>query len=337
MTSPTCAAPARAGRLRTTSLATLTRPVRALRHALARAAAPWIPAPPLLAWRFRRAHGHLPNLLAPHTLNEKVLCRILFERDPRLTVMADKLLVRDFVQDRVGGAILPRLLWSGDDPAAIPFDSLPDRFVVKPTHGSGWVEVVRDSASLEREALVATCRRWLSQDYYARTREWGYKRAGRRILVEELIDDGTGSAPTDYKLFVFGGTTRFILVTMGRFAERAHVVVRPDWSLIDVTFDYSALRRHVPPPPHLAEMIAAADRLGRDLGFVRVDLYDTPDRLIFGEMTMTPGGSLDRLDPPAFDRSFGALWTAPALLHPAPSAKVAALLARALTGQSRAA
>ena len=35
------------------------------------------------------------------------------------------------------------------DPAAIPFADLPQRFVVKPTHGSGWVRVVLDKAALD--------------------------------------------------------------------------------------------------------------------------------------------------------------------------------------------
>jgi hypothetical protein len=51
-----------------------------------------------------------------------------------------------------------------------------------------------------------------------------------------------------------------------------------------VTFEYDELRGRVPRPVHLAEMIAAAEALGKDLDFVRADFYDTAARLYFGEL-----------------------------------------------------
>ncbi len=225
-----------------------------------------------------------------------------------MTMAADKYLVRDYVRERVGAHILPELYWVGTDPDAIPFDILPERFVVKPTHGSGWVEIVLDKGRLDRASLRQTCRRWLGQSYYAMTREWIYRDIAPRILVEELIDDGSGLAPNDYKLFVFAGRVAFVLVTMGRFAVRAHMLMDRDWHPVEVRFVYSSLRRQVAPPPHLAQMIEAAEALGRGLDFVRADFYDTPARLLFGELTATPGCGLDRFDPPSFDRILGALW-----------------------------
>ena len=259
-------------------------------------------------YRYARIHRTIPNLLRPRTFNEKVLHRIVFERRPWMTMVADKYRVRDYVRERVGAHVLPALYWVGTDPQTIPFDILPERFVVKPTHGSGWVEIVRDKGRLDRDALRRTCSSWLGQSYYAMTREWIYKDITRRILVEELIDDGNGVAPNDYKLFVFGGRVTFILVTMGRFAVRAHMLMDRDWNEVQVRFAYSSLRRQVPPPPHLPQMIEAAEALARGIDFVRADFYDTAARLFFGELTATPGCGLDRFDPPSFDRTLGALW-----------------------------
>ena len=67
--------------------------------------------------------------------------------------------------------------------------------MVKPTHGSGWVRIVRDKAALDRRALVAECERWLKQSYYEITREWVYKSIVPEILVEEFIEDGNGDVP----------------------------------------------------------------------------------------------------------------------------------------------
>lgn len=46
-------------------------------------------------------------------------------------------------------------------------------------------------------------------------------------------------------------------------------------------------------PPHLEEMFVAAEKLSEIFPFVRVDFYDTKERLIFGELTFTPGGGFD--------------------------------------------
>lgn len=49
---------------------------------------------------------------------------------------------------------------------------------------------------------------------------------------------------------------------------------------------------HCSEPRHLAEMIDIATRLSKDIELVRVDLYDTSDKVIFGEMTLTPAGCI---------------------------------------------
>ena len=86
--------------------------------------------------------------------NEKVLHRILFDRRTVLTQMADKAAVLSYVDSRLGPRVLPKLYYFTNQPKTIPFDSLPQRFVVKPTHGSGWVQIVSDKSSLDRAALV---------------------------------------------------------------------------------------------------------------------------------------------------------------------------------------
>ncbi len=258
--------------------------------------------------RYARQHRTIPNLIRPKTFNEKVLHRIVFGRQPWMAMMADKYRVRDYVAGRVGAHVLPVLHHVTTDPDTIPFETLPDRFVVKPTHGSGWVEIVRDRSRLDEARLRQTCRSWLGQSYYAMTRERIYKDITPRIMIEELIDDGTGTAPSDYKLFVFGGRVEFILVTMGRFDVRAHHFLDRDWNPVDVTLAYSSLRRSVPPPPHLAQMIEAAETLADGIDFVRADFYDTEVRLFFGELTTTPGCGMDRFDPASFDTRLGSLW-----------------------------
>jgi hypothetical protein len=139
--------------------------------------------------KWRKAHGAFPRIFRPVTFSEKVLHRNLFERRDAFTQIADKAAVRSYVERRLGPEILPKLYHLTGDPNTIPFDELPPRFVVKPTHGSGWVRVVTDKSTLDRAALIATCADWLKRSYYRESREIVYKDVEPRILVEEFIDD----------------------------------------------------------------------------------------------------------------------------------------------------
>src|SRR6516225_10716995 len=100
----------------------------------------------------------IPNLIRPKTFQQKILYRKLFDRRPLLTKFADKYAVRDYVAERVGSHILPELYYSTTEPETIPFDKLPSRFVIKPTHGSGWVELVTDKSRIDQEALIKICK-----------------------------------------------------------------------------------------------------------------------------------------------------------------------------------
>ncbi len=68
---------------------------------------------------------------------------------------------------------------------------------------------------------------------------------------------------------------------------------------------YDDINGDVPRPAHLAEMIAAAETLGRDWDFLRSDFYDTGHHLYFGELTMTPEGGRGCFCPKEFDHYLG--------------------------------
>ena len=58
-------------------------------------------------------------------------------------------------------------------------------------------------------------------------------------------------------------------------------------------------------------MLAAAKALSEDFRFMRVDLYDTPQKPLFGELTLAPEAGLCRFDPRQIDLELGASWSYP--------------------------
>ena len=269
-----------------------------------------------------KAHGRLPNLLRPKSMSEKILCRNLFDRRPILATIADKAEVRNYVAERLGTEVLTKLYHLTDDVDTIPFDALPAQFVVKPTHGSGWVRVVTDKTTLDRAELIATCKDWLSRNYYKEAFERVYKDIHPRIMIEQYIDDGRNIVPADYKFFAFHGKVHVIEVIIDRMSDGSTAEARytPDWQRLPVMGflsgyfnrnrekDSQLISHDIPPPPHLTAMIEATETLGREWDFIRVDFYDTIDRFYIGEITLTPAAGRERFEPVEYDYRLGKLW-----------------------------
>jgi hypothetical protein len=262
----------------------------------------------LLIWRWYKIHRTFPRIFHPVTFSEKILHRSLFDHRPQLRQIADKAAVRSYVESRVGSKVLTQLYHLTDNPETIPFDDLPNKFVVKPTHGSGWVRLIHDKSKLDRAGLIQLCRDWLARSFYEESREHPYKHVKPRILVEEFIDDRSGFAPIDYKMFVFGGTVELIQVDVDRFGDLRERLYLPTWEKANARFEFDDIIGELPPPAHLAEMIAAAEKLGAGWDFIRADFYDTGDRIYFGELTMTPGRGCLRIHPKEFNHYLGTLW-----------------------------
>ena len=263
--------------------------------------------------QFKSVHGHYPNLLNPKSFNEKVVHRSLFDNRPILKTLADKFAMREFVAKRIGDAFLPEMYHCTENPDDIPFQDFPTRYVVKPTHGSGWVKVVKDKTKVNTAELTEQCHSWLSEDYYERCRERVYRNIIPRIMVEEYIDDGLDGGPADYKFAVFHGRVAFVNVIYDRFGSLRGLLLDRNWTPMNPQFAADLMNDSTPapagpPPPHYSEMREIAEKLGAEFDFIRVDLYSTPDRIYVGELTTTPGAGLDPFHPKSFDRELGALW-----------------------------
>jgi hypothetical protein len=259
--------------------------------------------------RYRARFGKFPSIVRPTTFNEKVLRRIIFDRNPKWIRLQDKYAAREYVKAKIGEHILTRLHWVTTTPSDIPLDDLPNRFVVKPTHGSGWSRRVTDKSQIDRQELIETCESWLSQNYYYAGREWVYKHITPRILVEEYLRDHSGPDPIRYKIYVFHGRAQVIHVGVGTPGQSRHGFYSRDWRKLPGGFaGVPEVEASLTRPPHLDGMLRCAETLAEGLDFIRVDLYDTADKIAFGELTVTPGGGAAVLSSHEFDRELGALW-----------------------------
>ncbi|MCZ2803728.1 ATP-grasp fold amidoligase family protein [Modestobacter sp. VKM Ac-2983] len=264
-----------------------------------------LPLPAKRAVLYRQAHGRRPAR-PPQTFTEKVNWRVVHDRRPLIGQLGDKLAMRQFATATLPGLSVPRVLWAGVDVAALAEVDLPERWVLKPNHGTMRVHLGTGRPDVDQLHRVTAG--WLDEPLYRDRGEWVYRRARRLLLVEEFLGSAE-EVPADHKLFVFDGRLRLIQVDTGRFGAHRRRLYTPDWTPVDVD-EAVAPGPVTPPPASLARMTEVAEALGAPFDFVRVDLYDVGGRVWFGELTPYPGGGLDRFDP-ALDVLLGSMWRLP--------------------------
>jgi hypothetical protein len=263
-----------------------------------------------IALQFHHHHGYFPDLRRPRTFTEKIQYRKLYDRDPRMPLLVDKVTVKDIVADIIGRDWIIPTLWSGTDPGQIPFEQLTPPYVVKANHASQCNYFVRAAADVQPERIRAEARRWLKLDYGARYHEWAYSIVPRRILVEPLVTDGA-LLPIDYKFSVFRGRVQHIGTIVGRgTSQQRAIYFDPDWNWMPVSLTMGGRVEYmnIPPPRSLAAMLAAAQQLAESFSYARVDFYEINGRPLFGEMTFYPVAGYEAYVPAAYDRFLGDLW-----------------------------
>jgi len=260
---------------------------------------------------FWRVHGYWPHLRNPRSFEEKVTARMLFDRDPRWTLLSDKLQVRDYVTAKVGTEILIPLLWTGKRSQDIPFETLPKQFVIKANHGCAYNIIVDDKSRFDPVPARSKIDRWLSENFchdYVLGTAWAYRNIPPRIMVEAFIGEN-GSPPVDYKFFCFGGKVEMFKMDFDRFTDHSVAFFDRDCRPLEVhEVGLTRFDRIVVFPPKIREMIELAEKLAEGLDFIRVDLYNVGNRIYFGELTCYPGGGNGPWHPESFDFLWGGKW-----------------------------
>ena len=256
--------------------------------------APILPDKFFLSCMVRVKCGYWPNWKNPQTFNEKLQWLKLYNRRPEYTMMVDKYAVKDYVAKIIG-----------ED---IDWESLPDRFVLKTTHGGGNTGVVicKDKTSFDKEKAIEKLNMSLKQDIYRTLREWPYKNVPRRILAEQLIEGDNNDLP-DYKFFCFNGEVKALFIG----TERGSGDVKfdyfdADFNHLDLVQFHPMSGKQLERPICFEEMKHVASALSQGIPHVRVDLYNVNNKIYFGELTFFHHGGVTPFHPKTWDEIFGS-------------------------------
>ena len=276
--------------------------------------------------------GEKLDLENPQTFNQKLQWLKLHDRKPIYTTMVDKYEVKKFIAEKIGEKyVIPNLgVWNSFD--EIDFDALPNQFVLKCTHDSGGLVVVRDKSKLDKEAARRKIEKSLSRNYYLKGREWPYKNVTPRIIAEQYISDEkkvidkNKDAPItcddlqalvgllDYKILCFNGKVQAFFLDIGVIGdgdghadEYYRNVYDRNGNLLPVLETRDNYPREIILPDNLDEMIGIAETISAGMTHLRVDLYRLSNgELKVGELTFYHGsGMSNTFIPKEWDKTFG--------------------------------
>lgn len=254
---------------------------------------------------YKNAFGNELDLENPITFNEKLNWLKLNLKNPNATICADKYEVRKYIENKGYGYILNDLLGVYDNVEEIDIDSLPDRFVLKGTHGSGWNLIVKDKNKVNWKPWKLIMKSWLRQNFYYYGREWVYKDIKPRIICEKFLEDSNKEL-LDYKIYCFNGIPKFIQIDVDRFTNHTANYYDVEWNETDFQYSNENSGRKIEKPKNLKEMLEISKVLSEEFEHVRVDFYEVDGKLYFGELTFFTASGSGKFNPEKYDEIIGS-------------------------------
>lgn len=244
----------------------------------------------------------------PVGFNEKIQWLKLYDNQAIKTKLADKVLVRAYIKEKIGEEYLIPCLGVWDSFDEIDWTSLPEQFVIKCNHGSGMNAIIKDKKGINYSQLRIKFAHWMDINYaFTSGFEMHYYGIQPQIIAEKMLESDDGEDLKDYKVFVFNGTVKMIQVDIDRQHSHRRNLYTPDWEYLPYSILYpTAPDVIIEKPKCLEKLIYLAEKLGEGFIHVRVDFYICNDRIYFGELTFAHGSGTEEFTPEEFDIEMGS-------------------------------
>jgi hypothetical protein len=242
-------------------------------------------------------NGKFPNLKNPKNFSEKTLWRRFHERDIDFVKYVDKYEVRKHIEKTIGSKYLVPLIGVYEDVEQIDFNSLPNRFIFKTTHGSGGNIICYDKKTFRWDKEKIKLQKYLKLNYYKTSREISYKNIKPRVVCEDFIDENI----IDFKFYCYYGNPKFISVHLNRFSNHKRSFYDINWKHIkNAVSSINNATYSINKPENFDEMVSLSKNLSQNFKFVRVDFFQYKEKLYFSELTFFPASGVTKIEPKEF-------------------------------------
>lgn len=269
-----------------------------------------------LSIKFKMKMGKWPNIRHPKTFNEKLQWLKIHDHNPQYTQMVDKFAAKKWAANIIGSEYIVETLGCWNTPDEINWNLLPQKFVLKISHGGGGngVIICRDKDNIDKKKVRNSLKSAMSLNLYKYNKEWPYKNVIPKIIAERLLFDNNrpDEVVNDYKFYCFNGKMEFMLISNDRNNKHAK------FDYFDRNFNHLPFRQGgenydgiIIRPKNFELMIYLAEKLSKGIPHVRVDFYDVNGHVYFGEMTFFDSSGFAAFEPEEWDYKYGDLIVLP--------------------------
>ena len=240
--------------------------------------------------------GESLNLKNPKTFTAKIQWIKLYGITPLMRDCTDKVKVRNYVKEKIGGEYLKPVIQICNSYDEINFDKLPGGFVIKCSHGCKWQYTVKDKKDyLLTKPFIDITRRningWLEQEFWCFAGfEMQYKNLIPRIIIEPLLREEINTSPREIEVYCFKGLPK-IFENVRYTNKREITYYDENFNITDLILNPDdgknrLIRENA--DDILKQTYDLSKNLAQDFNFVRVDWIVFNNKLYFNELTFTP-------------------------------------------------
>ena len=198
---------------------------------------------------------------------------------------ADKILLHEFSIKKLGKDICNKILKIYNNIDEININELPDKFVLKANHGSGFNIIVENKTNLNIKESKNKLTKWMNIDYGKSHMEFHYSFIKKKIFAEEYI----GKNLKNYKFLCYNGEPKFVYLSITEGNNKYRNFYDMNWNFLN----FHCLSQPHPfynftKPKYFKIMKKYASILSNEFRFVRVDFYELEKEIRLGELTFTP-------------------------------------------------
>lgn len=267
---------------------------------------------------YKIAMGKKCDIHNPTLFTEKVLWYTYFYDNPICPYIVDKVTFKQYINNKLGeGYTIPMFgSWTSVDEFEKAWfsDILPNEFCLKANLQSDGrnIKMIHDKKNTDFSKIKKEVIEWLKpENTLMNSLARNFYMSEPRILAEQYMSNFMDQL-YDYKFFCFNGRPFCIYVAQDHFGkEGSHISFYDlNWNKMNVRYG-NHLVGEAPCPKHFEDMIDISKTLSREFPFLRVDFFDTDDKLFIAELTFNPGGGFVPYYPESFNKELGDLFILP--------------------------
>jgi len=265
---------------------------------------------------YERWMGYRFDIRKPHLFTEKLQWYKVFYKNEYFSEITDKYLFKKYVADSIGeGHTIPCYgVWSNVNDLIRDWHKLPEEFVLKANLQSDGrnIKFIHKKSEESITEIKKLAKSWL-KPWNTLKNSWDchFYCGTPKILAEQYMSNFANNL-YDYKMFCFNGEPYCMYVAINGFNEKNNPISFFDmqWNKLDVRYGKHD-NCEEEKPKHFEQMIEYSRILSKGFPFVRVDFFDTNEKLYLAELTFAPGGGCTPYEPVSFNEELGKLFILP--------------------------